>query len=856
MTNTIRKRPTLRALALCTTAALSMTQFGWTEMAYAQAQSAEVTLSIPAQNLGSALTQLADQSGIRLILSSQIVAGKRSPALNGSYTARSAFAALLSGSGLSYRFTSANTVTVYATNDSAAVDLPEGTLLLDTIIVSGGTGSYSANSNYEEPASIVYKDAEEIERFRGTSVGDFLKGAAGVLNGDNRNSGALDVNVRGMQGQGRVPVVIDGSFQETTVYRGYSGIAGRTYLDPDLIGSMSIEKGPSSGADANGATGGVMRVSTLKPDDIIKDGDTQGVRLTFGVTSNTTDVPETFTIGAGQGDEERYDRPGALEFGDSWNGSIAVAQKFGDFELLAATARRKTGNYFAGDDGDDPADDSLNQFVPGEEVLNTSQDNTSHLLRGIYKWGNGHSIDASYMHYESDFGELMPSQIIRFGMGWQSPLSYVDAKTGTLRYGWNPDDNDLIDLEADLYYTLNTTSINTAYGFMAGFPGVYFSYASEAEQFGLNVSNTSRLDLFDRALTLNYGVAGKKEYIRPPSDIESYIPDDYPYVEFDGEIRDGWRQEVSAFVSAHYELSNTLTFDGSLRYSEMKSYDNNTRTIYVDDGNGGQTRTEVHTEYDGGGLAPIASLTYEAIPGLQVYGKYAEAYRAPSLFESTVGWSASPDPTLDLKPEHAQNKEIGVNYMTDQFGAQIRAKLAYFDNDIENYITRDDSWNFVNLDSARMKGWELSLGFDTGRFYGDFSGSKYVSTEFCDLEGACSSGGSDNGYVQQHVPPETSASLTLGGRFLDETLELGGRVTYVGKRASSDFSGPRGGTTRAVDWDPYTTVDLFGSYEINDTLTFDFAVDNVTDQYYMDTLTIGLMPSPGRTVRLGLTATF
>lgn len=856
MTDTIRRKPTLRALALCTTAALSVTQIGWTDIAYAQTQSAEVTLSIPAQDLGSALTQLADQSGIRLILSSQVVAGKRSTAINGTYTPRSAFSALLSGSGLDYRFTNANTVTVYATDDTAAIDLPEGTLLLDTITVSGGTGYYSANSNYEEPASIVFKDAKEIERFRGTSVGDFLKGEAGVLNGDNRNSGALDVNVRGMQGQGRVPVVIDGSFQETTVYRGYSGIAGRTYLDPDLIGSMSIEKGPSSGADANGATGGVMRVSTLKPDDIIKKGETQGVRLKFGVTGNTTGVPETFTIGAGQGDAERYDRPGAFEFGDSWNGSIAVAQKFGDFEVLAAYARRKAGNYFAGEDGNGPEDDSLNQFTPGEEVLNTSQDNTSHLLRGIYKWGNGHSIDASYMHYESDFGELMPSQIIRFGMGWQSPLSYVDAKTGTLRYGWNPDDNDLIDLKADLYYTSNITSINTAYGFIAGYPGVYFSYASEAEQFGLNVSNTSRLDMFGRALTLNYGVSGKKEYIRPPSDIESYVPDDYPYVEFDGEIRDGWRQEVSAFVAANYELSDKLTFDGSLRYSKMEAYDNNTQRVYVDDGNGGLTREEVNVETEGSGFAPILSLTYEAIPGLQVYGKYAEAYRAPSLFESTAGWSASVSPSTVVDPEHARNKEIGVNYMTDQFGAQFRAKLAYFDNDIDNYITRDEDWRFVNLDSAKMKGWELSLGFDTGRFYGDFSGSKYISTEFCDQEGVCSSGGSDNGYVHLHVPPETSASLTLGGRFLDETLELGGRVTYIGERASTDFASSRGGTSRAVNWEPYTTVDLFGSYEINDTLTFDFAVDNVTDQYYMDTLTIGLMPSPGRTVRLGLTATF
>ncbi|WP_417247538.1 TonB-dependent receptor domain-containing protein [Celeribacter sp.] len=859
-----RHRPrSLYAALLASTVIAGIT----TPPAQAQVSTAanQYQFSIPSQALGNALAVFARQTGLRLAYPASLVTGKTAAGLSGTYDHESGLSALLSDTGLLYDVTVSGTVSIYAADEAPIPGLAEGTLLLDAITVTGRGGgeAYDAYSNYEQPASIVYKDAEEIERFRGTSVGDFLKGEAGVLNGDNRNSGALDVNVRGMQGQGRVPVVIDGSFQESTVYRGYSGIAGRTYLDPDLIGSMSIEKGPSSGADANGATGGIMRVSTLKPDDIIKEGETQGVRLKLGVSSNSTTVPDTFTVGAGSGGDERFDRPATLEFGDSWNGSLAVAQKFGNFELLAAYARRKAGNYFAGENGDGPDNDGLNRFNLGEEVLNTSQDNTSNLLRGIYTWGNGHSIDASYMRYESDFGELMPSQIIRFGTGWQSPLSYVEVDTATLRYNWNPEDNDLIDLKADVYYTLNITSINTAYGFDPRFPGFYFSYASEAEQFGLNVSNTSRLDMFGRELTLNYGVSGKKEYIRPPSDVESYIPDDYPYVQLDGEIRDGWRQEASAFIAANYAITDTLTFDGSLRYSNMRSYDNNTRSTYVDDGNGGLTREDVHTKHDGGGLAPIVSLIYEPIEGLQFYGKYAESYRAPSLFESTEGWSAGPSPTYDLQPEHARNKEVGINFQTDDLlnsGSLFRAKLAYFDNDIDNYITRGDyptgGSGFVNLDHARMKGWELSLGFDTGRFFGDLSASKYTNTEFCSADGQCSSGGSDNGYVHLHVPPKTSASLVLGGRFLDEALELGARVTHIGERASFDYAGITGGVSRAVNWDPYTTVDLFGSYKINDQMTFDFGIDNVSDAYYMDSLTIGLMPSPGRTVRLGLTTTF
>ena len=232
------------------------------DIAYAQAQSAEVTLSIPAQNLGSALTQLADQSGIRLILSSQIVTGKRSPALNGSYTPRSAFAALLSGSGLSYRFTNANTITVYATSDSAAVDLPEGTLLLDTITVSGG---FDKTPSYQQPGSVNYINEDDISRFRGSNAADMLRGTPGVVSGDARNSGnGLDVNMRGMQGMDQVEVIVDGAANNVTLYQGYQGISNRSFVDPDFIAGAEIHKGGAAGSRAASKCRRWKRVTSSK----------------------------------------------------------------------------------------------------------------------------------------------------------------------------------------------------------------------------------------------------------------------------------------------------------------------------------------------------------------------------------------------------------------------------------------------------------------------------------------------------------------------------------------------------------------------------------------------------------------
>lgn len=167
-----------------------------------------------------------------------------------------------------------------------------------------------------------------------------------------------------------------------------------------------------------------------------------------------------------------------------------------------------------------------------------------------------------------------------------------------------------------------------------------------------------------------------------------------------------------------------------------------------------------------------------------------------------------------------------------------------------------------NLKYAKFRGFEASAEYDNGRFFTQASGIYYKHMEFCTKEEeiysivACRPGGVSNGFAQLHLPPKMTGSITLGTRWFDEKLELGGRVSYTGKRATDTSSANSGFYTAAVNWTSYTLLDLFGSYKINDKTTFDFAVDNATDVYYMDALTLGLMPSPGRTVRASLTAKF
>lgn len=937
-----RKKRLLSALIASTilgTASLYVPAIG-----HAQQQPAgqTVNFNIPAQPLGSAINAFIRQTGWEVGFNSPTVVGKRSTAVSGSMSPAHALQTLLAGTGLHAQVSGPSTAALVPSVDrvAAAHDVTDGSLLLDTITVAGGTGAFSPDTPYETAGSSTYISGEKIERFRGTSVGDMLSGTPGVLNADNRNGAALDVNIRGMQGQGRVPVIVDGAQQETTVWRGYSGIVGRSYVDPDFIGEVMVEKGPSSAADGAGIIGGAVRMNTITVDDILLPEKNFGVRLKGGFNSNSSSAPPVGTKGglsdggvypttslpSSFGGPDGMDRPGFLE-PTGGNGSIAAGYRSEYVDLVAAFARRKNGNYHAGTHGDVAKPDiysdcgyaggnptqcvyplpgssyvvfeGLNRFRAGEEVLNSSQDNTSALLKATVRLPHDQQINLSYMRYESNYGEIMPSQILwSDGYGaYQAWLNSVTMDTYTAKYKWNPSDNDLVNLKAGLWMTDTEQVI----------PGQYFSteqtppeaaanlYGTGNRRWGLNVENTSSFETALGGLSLNYGGSFTYETIRRGNGADLITQ------------REGKRRELSLSAAAAYKPTDWLTLNASLRYSDYRSEDKKPwteRTYPFQHGDriinfssdierlyywfanmDGVILPDIVTTHDGqiftgNGLAPMISATVEPWDGIQFYGKYAEAIRLPSLFETTKGWSTdlnvSPGAGFGLRPEHAKTWELGFNVLRNDVlvgGDSLRFKANYFDNKVDDYITRTFTAGFqapiVNIDHAVLRGIELQTSYDMGKFFGDLAYTHYTHTEFCSrpenvwntgrIE-LCNPGGTQNSYVVNQLPPKDSLSVTLGMRAFDEKLTLGGRLTYIGKRSvggvlnENENSG--GGSIEHVAWKPYTLVDLFASYKVNENFQIDAAIDNVTDTYYMDTLTLGLMASPGRTFRMNMTAKF
>lgn len=880
--------------------------------------------------LGTVLSRFAGSAGIVLSFDANLTEGLYSEGLRGDYDTRHALDLLLQDQPLQLI---RNADGSYGLRRHTAVGA--GAVLLDPVRVEGTAPVSEEDRAYKTGGSSTHISQQKIERFRGTSVGDIFQGTPGVLISENRNSGGLDVNIRGMQGQSRVPVLIDGSRQETTVYRGYAGVSSRSYVDPDLIAGIDISKGPSIGADSTGAVGGVVSMRTVGANDIIKDGKDWGVRVRGGAMGNSSDPPPPGTVagmnGTGRvyhtncvsgaqslcrgtyqlpesfGSEEGMSRPDTFDL-RSLAGSIAVAKRFEGFDLVAAYAQRDQGNYYSGTHGPVPTveliekplpfytevmavRDGIARFRGGERIVNSNNRSNSLLLKSSIYLPADQSWEVGYLRYDSEYGELMPSQLIWLDQIKQTDNSTVTAHTYTSRYRWDPA-SDAINVSFNLWHT-HTGSTNRAYsedliGLFASEPN-----PERYDRWGGDLSNTMQFQRWG-SHTLEYGVTAQWE------DMNTQIPLDVVGnpLHNSGYGRIGDRQEFSLFFNWQYKPLQTVTLDAGLRYSKANTedhklvvptghneylYDDDGKvieTIYVEsvfcvdqDGNGACDPIRYRTSNSG--TMPVVSLTWEPwLQGWQLYARYAQAMRMPSLFEATQGWSVSPSLDVPLRGERAYNLEFGSNLLRRGVLSpedRLAAKLAWFRNRTKDYLTRTSPnlWEeggqfFVmrNIDSVDLHGIELSMEYDAGWIYGELSGTRYHHIEVCHYGSYrreyCNDYGVANSYFNNMIPPKWHASATLGARLFSRRLDIGARGTFMGRRNETPpfNDNTAQGFNRVVPWHNYNLLDIYASWKHNDVVTVDFNIDNLTDRYYLDALSLGLVPAPGRTARLSFTLHF
>ncbi|HCF4609320.1 TPA: TonB-dependent receptor [Pseudomonas aeruginosa] len=356
------------------------------------------------------------------------------------------------------------------------------------------------NKVYSENVSSLYLGPEELERYQNANPGDLFKGLNGVYSMDPRNGSSITPNIRGLSGEGRVPLTVDGTEQSTNVWLQVYGAGNRNYVDPALFRSVSVEKGPSLSRDLKSGVGGSVDIRTIEAGDIIPDGDDVGFELKLESSGNSVrprvdansyfgrdyrDIPGA-TLGADNNVNIPQPTPRTQGHNDTFNFDdhaemFAFAARNDFTDLLLSYSYRDKGNYFAGKHGagryshnDAYAQDTsayypnlTKLYRPGNEVLSTSSNSRTTLVKNNWYLPDAHRIGLSFMRSELEFGETSPGQAVAMlGMAEELakqgkteqlvaefPRSELRLDTYKLSHEWQPEASPWIDLKSNLWMT-------------------------------------------------------------------------------------------------------------------------------------------------------------------------------------------------------------------------------------------------------------------------------------------------------------------------------------------------------------------------------------------------------------------
>lgn len=690
-------------------------------------------------------------------------------------------------------------------NQQASDAKPAGNVtLLDRVLLLSRTGETAI----ESLASVSHVDQEQIDRRMATTVNDVFFGVPGItLQSDARRT-ASSVNIRGLQDFGRVQVLIDGARQN--FHRSGHGTGSTFWIDPELIKSADVIRGPVSNTYGSGAIGGVVFFDTKDARDFLKRDETWAGSVTGRYETN----------------------------GKGWTTSATGAYRFSEnADVLGNLVYRNYDDYKDGG---------------GNTVAGSGFDVISGMLKASVRPTENSELKLGWIGASDGWNEISGGV----------PVSDLDMRqnTFTARYNVTDEDKSWLDLHINASY--NNTKLDRTYltalsvgqfDPQTGMPTVIPAGAQttyDLGTFSFDLWNTSRFDTGSLNHELTYGgdvVSDDMVTLDPSGSMDTYTPS-------------GKRR-----VSGVY-IQDKITWDwleviGGLRYD---SYSLEGGTV---DNSGNRLSPRITV-----GVTPFDSPGLEGLQFYGTYAEgYRSPSITETLMAGMHPTGATfpflPNP--DLKPETGKTWEAGINYKTNgvfQPDDSLRIKAAYFHNDIDDYIGNATIVaSFTNPMSACPVRWDLLMnpGVTYAPIcsqYQNFANAEIKGFEFESVYDAVwGFAGLSASIIDGHTVdysgvradlstvPSSQVTAQLGFRFLDDRLVVGGEVQHNGK--------PKGNAA-AKD---YTLVNAFASYQANDNLKVDFRVDNIFDVKYANPLnatTTSTIYEPGVTFKLAATMRF
>ncbi len=312
---------------------------------------AEYDFSIQPQSLTTALDLFAAKTGISFAYGTEELASIASAGLSGNHTVEQGLKLLLGGTGISYRFTGATTVSLRAAVRSNA----DGAVLEPIRVVdTPGRGVGLGRHPYAaDGANSIEIGPEDIARRNPVNLRDLYAGDSAISVGGGVPA-AQKVYVNGIE-ETQLAVTIDGNRQNNKVFHHN----GTNLIDPSLLKSVRIDPGVAPADAGPGALGGSIAYETADVADLLEPGRDYGGFATGSYETN----------------------------GDTFINSLSAYGQSHGFEALG---------YFKWGIGDDYEDGAGNTLDGSETDL------MSFLVKGGYESSTGHRLELSAQEYRDD----------------------------------------------------------------------------------------------------------------------------------------------------------------------------------------------------------------------------------------------------------------------------------------------------------------------------------------------------------------------------------------------------------------------------------------------------------------------
>lgn len=228
--------------------------------------------AVSAGSLGVALTRFATQSGVSLSVSPELVNGRSSAGLSGSYSVEEGFAQLLQGSGLRLQSTGADAYTVVpVTQDASTLEIAPTTISSghaadDGVPYAGGQvarrnsqGLLGSRDFMDTPFSMTTYTSQTVKNLQARTLNDLVASDPSVRATNPAGGRFEQFTIRGLS-----------LFNSDVSYNGLYGVLPTYSIDMEMADRVDILKGPSqliNGISPRGSVGGGINVVPKRAGD-------------------------------------------------------------------------------------------------------------------------------------------------------------------------------------------------------------------------------------------------------------------------------------------------------------------------------------------------------------------------------------------------------------------------------------------------------------------------------------------------------------------------------------------------------------------------------------------------------------